>query len=177
MAVNWRVWMRKGHRWGAIAIAVPFLLVILTGILLQLKKDWNWVQPPTARGTGRVPAVSFAEILAAAQSVPEAGVQTWDDVDRLDVRPDRGLVKVQARSGWEIQVDTYDGRVLQTAYRRSDTIEALHDGSWFHDRVKVWVFLPVAVIVLGLWVSGMYLFFLPILVRWRKRRVQGRNPT
>ena len=170
MAVNWRVWMRKGHRWGAIAVALPFLLVILTGILLQLKKDWSWVQPPTARGTGKEPAVSFPEILAAARSVPEAGVQTWDDIDRLDVRPDRGLVKVQAKSGWEVQVDAYDGRVLQTAYRRSDVIENLHDGSWFHDRAKVWVFLPAAVIVLGLWVSGMYLFFLPILVRWRKRR-------
>lgn len=174
MAVNWRVWMRKGHRWGAIAVALPFLLVILTGLLLQLKKDWSWVQPPTARGTGTEPVVSFAEILAAAQSVPEADIRSWDDVDRLDVRPDRGLVKVQAKNRWEVQVDAYDGRVLQTAYRRSDTIEQLHDGSWFHDRAKVWVFLPAAAVVLGLWVSGMYLFFLPILVRWRKRRGPGR---
>ena len=172
MAVNWRVWMRKGHRWGAVAVALPFLLVILTGILLQLKKDWAWVQPPTARGTGKVPVVSFDQILAAARSVPEAGIRSWDDVDRLDVRPDRGLVKVQARNGWEVQVDTADGRVLQTAYRRSDVIETLHDGSWFHDRAKVWVFLPTAAVVLGLWVSGMYLFFLPILVRWRKRRAK-----
>ena len=172
MAVNWRVWMRKGHRWGAVAIALPFLLVILTGILLQLKKDWDWVQPPTARGTGKVPAISFDQVLAAARSVPEAGIHSWDDVDRLDVRPDRGLVKVQAKNGWEVQVDTADGRVLQTAYRRSDVIETLHDGSWFHDRAKVWVFLPTAAVVLGLWVSGMYLFFLPILVRWRKRRAK-----
>ena len=172
MAVNWRVWMRKGHRWGAIAVALPFLVVILTGILLQLKKDWAWVQPPTARGTGKVPAISFDRVLAAARSVPEAGIHSWDDVDRLDVRPDRGLVKVQARNGWEVQVDAADGRVLQTAYRRSDLIETLHDGSWFHDRAKVWVFLPAAGVVLGLWVSGMYLFFLPILVRWRKRRAR-----
>jgi uncharacterized iron-regulated membrane protein len=168
--INWRVWMRKGHRWGAILIALPFLLVILTGLLLQLKKDWSWVQPPTARGTGSAPVVSFDAILEAAKSVPEAGIQSWADVDRLDVRPDRGLVKVQAKSGWEVQVDTGTGKVLQTEYRRSDVIETLHDGSWFGDRAKLWVFLPVAVVVLGLWISGLYLFLLPWGVRWRRRR-------
>jgi uncharacterized iron-regulated membrane protein len=170
VAVNRRILMRKGHRWGAILIALPFLLVILTGLLLQLKKDWSWVQPPTARGTGKAPVVSFEAILEAAKSAPEARIESWSDVDRLDVRPDRGLVKVQARNGWEVQVDTGTGKVLQTEYRRSDLIETLHDGSWFGDGVKLWVFLPVAVVVLGLWLTGVYLFFLPVGVRWRQRR-------
>jgi hypothetical protein len=174
--INWRIWTRKSHRWGAIAIAVPFLVVIGTGILLQLKKDWSWVQPPAARGTGKAPQVSFDVILEAARSVPEAGINSWDDVDRLDVRPDRGLVKVQAKNGWEVQVDSGTGKVLQTEYRRSDTIEAIHDGSWFHDRVKLWIFLPMAFIVLGLWVTGMYLFFLPLVVKWSRRRQRARRP-
>ena len=108
--------------------------------------------------------------------MPEAGINSWDDVDRLDVRPDRGLVKVQAKNGWEVQVDTGTGKVLQTEYRRSDTIEAIHDGSWFHDRVKLWIFLPMAFIVLGLWVTGMYLFFLPLLVKWSRRRQRAKRP-
>jgi uncharacterized iron-regulated membrane protein len=170
VAINWRVWMRKGHRWGAILIALPFLLVILTGLLLQLKKDWSWVQPPTQRGTGTAPVVSFDAILEAAKTAPEAGIHSWDDVDRLDVRPDRGLVKVQAKSGWEVQVDTGTGKVLQTEYRRSDVIEQIHDGSWFGDRTKLWVFLPVAVVVLGLWISGVYLFILPHSVKWSRAR-------
>lgn len=174
MAVNWRVWARKCHRWGAILIALPFLVIIFTGVLLQLKKDWSWVQPPTTRGTGKQPHISFAAILEAARTVPEAEVEDWDDIDRLDVRPDRGIVKVQAKSGWEIQVDTADGRVLQTAYRRSDVIETLHDGSWFGDPVKLYVFLPVALVVFGLWVTGMYLFFLPMTARWKKRRERAR---
>lgn len=169
MGINWRVWMRKGHRWGAIAVALPFLLVIGTGILLQLKKEWGWVQPPSKRGQGKLPEVTFEQLLAAARSAPEAGVETWDDVDRIDVQPKRGLAKVQAKSGYEIQVDTRTGEVLQVAYRRSDLIEALHDGSFFHDTVKLWVFLPVALVVLGLWISGVYLFFLPWWVRWSRR--------
>jgi uncharacterized iron-regulated membrane protein len=170
VAINWRVWSRKGHRWGAILIALPFLVVIGTGLLLQLKKQVSWVQPPTKRGQGKTPTISLEAMLTAARSVPEAGVQSWEDVERLDVQPDRGIVKVQARSRWEVQVDLQTAEVLHVAYRRSDVIEALHDGSWFHDRVKLWVFLPAAVVVLGLWVTGIYLFFLPYAVRWSRRR-------
>ena len=170
MAINWRIWNRKCHRWGAILIALPFLLVLVTGILLQLKKEWSWVQPPSMRGQAKTPTVSLDALLAAARSQPEVGVQGWDDVDRLDIQPSRGVAKVQARSRWEVQVDLNTGEVLQVAYRRSDLIESLHDGSWFHDGVKLWVFLPVAVVVLGLWVTGIYLFFLPYAVRWSRRR-------
>ncbi len=170
MAINWRVWTRKSHRWGAILIALPFLLVIVTGILLQLKKEWAWVQPPGMRGKGKTPTLALEAILAAARSKPEAGVRGWEDVERVDIQPSRGVAKVQAANRWEVQVDLQTGDVLQVAYRRSDLIESLHDGSWFHDRAKLWVFLPVAVVVFGLWGTGVYLFFLPYTVRWSRRR-------
>ena len=158
-------WNRKLHRWGAILIALPLLVVVGSGILLQLKKESDWIQPSTKKGSGGPPAISFSEILAAAARVPEAGVATWDDVDRLDVRPGKGVVKVRAHSGWEVQVDTSTGEVLQSAVRRSDLIESIHDGSFFHEKAKLWVFLPAATILAGLWGTGLYLFFLPYLKR------------
>ncbi|HMP01249.1 MAG TPA: PepSY domain-containing protein [Gemmatales bacterium] len=170
VAINMRVWMRQGHRWGAVVVAAPFLLVLVTGLLLQVKKEWSWVQPPTQRGQGKEPAVSMAMLLAAARSQPQAGVTGWSDIDRIDIQPKRGLVKIQTFSRWEIQVDAQTGAVLQTAYRRSDLIESLHDGSWFGDSAKLWIFLPVAFVVLGLWLTGIYLFFLPYTVRWRRWR-------
>jgi nucleotide-binding universal stress UspA family protein len=104
-----------------------------------------------------------------AASVPEAEVASWEDVDRLDVRPDRGVVKVRSKTRWEVQIDTNTAEILQVAYRRSDLIESLHDGSFFHDKVKLWVFLPAGLILLGLWVTGVYLWLLPYLVRRRRR--------
>ena len=59
------------------------------------------------------------------------------------------------------------------AYRRSDVIETIHDGSWFHDNVKLWIFLPTAVVVLGLWITGIYLFILPYGVRWSRARTKA----
>ena len=160
---------RKLHRWGAIFVLLPILVVTLSGLFLLLKKQVTWIQPPTTVGTEGPPSVSFSRILAAAQSIPEAGILTWSDVDRLDVRPGKGVVKVRGKSRMEVQVDATTGEVLQVATRRSDIIESLHDGSWFHDRVKLWVFLPCAVILLGLWISGLYLWLLPHLVRRRRK--------
>jgi len=169
--INPRIWMRKLHRWGAILIALPFVVVVVTGILLQLKKELPWVQPPGNKGVGKSPAISFDAILSAVKAVPEAEVQNWKDIDRLDVRPTKGYVKVQANNRWEIQVDLKTGEVLQVAYRRSDLIESIHDGSWFHDEVKMWIFLPSAVIVFGLWLTGIYLFVLPHWVKWGRKAV------
>ncbi len=166
---NFRIWNRKLHRWGAVATALPFLVVLGTGLLLQLKKQLTWVQPAEQRTANRVPSVSMQQIFAAASSVPQTEIRSWDDIDRLDVRPGKGIVKVAAVNHWEVQVDLASGKVLQSAYRRSDLIEQMHDGSWFHEVAKLWVFLPSAVVVLGLWVTGIYLFLLPFRARAKKR--------
>lgn len=170
MAFNPRVFFRKLHRWGAVLIAIPFLLVILTGILLQLKKDVPWVQPATNKGKAKVPTVSMDTILSAVRSVPESSVSSWEDIDRVDLRPRDGIVKVTCKNRYEVQVDFQTGHVVQVAYRRSDLIESLHDGSWFTDSVKLFVFLPVAIVVLGLWATGLYLFVLPYAVKWRRKK-------
>lgn len=172
-AFNPRLWNRKLHRWVALAVALPFLVVITTGILLQLKKQLHWVQPREHSTAARAPAVGFEELLAAARSVPQAGIDDWSDVDRVDVRPAKGIAKLTSLTRWEVQVDIATGAVLQSAYRRSDLIESLHDGSWFHSKVKLWIFLPTAFAVLALWITGIYLFVLPYLAR-RSRRAHRR---
>ncbi len=82
----------------------------------------------------------------------------------------RGIAKLLSRNRWEVQIDLHSGAVLQHAYRRSDLIESLHDGSWFHESAKYWIFLPAGLITLGLWLTGIYLFVLPYTVTWRRHR-------
>jgi uncharacterized iron-regulated membrane protein len=161
---------RVAHRWGSILIVLPLLIIIVSGIILQLKKEVAWIQPPTQEGTRRQLSISFDRILQVAKTVPEAKIHSWDDIDRLDVRPAKGLVKVRGKTRWEIQVDTHTGDVLQIAYRRSDLIESIHDGSFFHRGFKLWAFLPTALVLGVLWVTGVYLFFLPHFAKWKRRR-------
>jgi uncharacterized iron-regulated membrane protein len=165
---------RVVHRWGSIIVLIPAGVIVLSGIVLQLKKQSAWIQPPTQKGSAAELSLSFDQILAAAQTVPEAQVETWDDIDRLDVRPGKGMLKVRCQNRWEVQLDTKTGEVLQVAYRRSDLIESLHDGSFFHDRVKLWLFFPSAMVLGVLWVTGVYLFILPYFAKWKKRRKKAR---
>lgn len=158
------------HRWGSIGIALPISIIIVTGIILQLKKEVAWIQPATQSGSSQELLVSFDTILETAKTVPQAEITSWNDIDRLDVRPEKGIVKVRAKSRWEIQIDTKTGDIVQVAYRRSDLIESIHDGSFFHDRVKLWLFLPVGFILLGLWGTGLYLFLLPHMNKRKRRR-------
>lgn len=162
------------HRWGTVLVAAPMLLLLVTGMLLQWKKSSAWIQPPTQRGVGGEPSISFDELLSAARSVEEAGIESWDDIDRLDVRPGKGVVKVRAGSRWEVQIDAETGAVLQSAYRRSDFIEALHDGSFFGDPVKLWVFFPAALVLTLMWLTGLYMFALPYVSK-AKRRARARK--
>lgn len=163
-------WSRRLHRWGGIVTLVPLAIMAGTGVLLQLKKESAWIQPPTLQGSGDAPAVSFERILDAARSVPEARIDGWRDVDRIDVRPDDGIAKVRGRSRWEVQVDTSTGAVLGAAYRRSDLIESLHDGSFFGNWVKSGLFLPTGVVTLTLIVTGMWLWWMPHSARRRAAR-------
>jgi uncharacterized iron-regulated membrane protein len=168
---NPRIWNRRLHRWGAAVIGLPFLLIIGTGLLLQVKKQVPWVQPPELRTDARVPAVAYDLLLARAMAVPEAGITGWADVDRIDIRPGKGMLKLVATNNWEIQMDIATGEVLQVAFRRSDIIESLHDMSWFHASAKLWMGVPVAMIVLGLWITGAYMW----LVHLKGKRRAGRR--
>jgi len=167
--IQWNKLNRKAHYWGALICALPILIVILSGVLLLLKKDISWIQPPTQRGAREVPDLSFEKVFLIVSEVPDSGVESWSDINRIDVRPGKGIMKVLTESRLEIQLDHVSGEVLHVAIRRSDLIESLHDGSFFHDGVKYWVFLPASLILLVLWITGIWLFVLPLLKKKQRK--------
>lgn len=167
--MNLKRFLRKVHYWLSLAIAIPAGVIFFAGIFLMLKKEVVWIQPPTASGivSDQIPEVSFDQMLEAARSHPESQIKVWTDIDRIDLRTGKGIAKLQAKSGWEVQVDTRSGEVLSVAYRRSDLIEQIHDGSFFSDSVKLFVFLPTGILLILMWGTGLYLFLLP---RLRKKQ-------
>jgi hypothetical protein len=164
------VFNRKIHRWAAVATALPVIIIIASGLVLQVKKSFSWIQPPTKRGVSQELVLSFDEILTAVSKIPEVSLQSWEDINRLDVRPGKGIIKVRGNNNMEVQLDSKTGDVLQIAVRRSDVIESIHDGSFFHSNFKLWVFLPSALLLVGVWATGIYLFLLPYLFRGKRKR-------
>ena len=168
--MNAKKLFRQVHYWLSLAVFLPAGIMFFAGIVLMLKKDVDWIQPPTTRGVAeaQLPGASFEQMVAAARQHPQAGIADWSDIDRIDLRVDRGIAKLRAKSGWEVQVDTQTAEVLHVAYRRSDLIETIHDGSFFTDGVKYYLFLPTGILLIVMWGTGIYLFLLPRLAKRRK---------
>ncbi|MEO7275829.1 MAG: PepSY domain-containing protein [Vicinamibacterales bacterium] len=167
--MSFNVLNRKVHYWASLIIAIPMLVMIASGLVLQTKKHWSWVPPVEHRGTGTVPALDMQGILTSLQAVPEMNVEGWHHVNRLDVRPARGVVKAWLMNGYEVQVDLGTGRVLHTAYRRSDFFEAIHDASYFGgDWTEMGLFLPTGLTILLLWLTGLWMWWVPFIAKARR---------
>lgn len=160
---------RQIHKWGSIIIALPLLVVCITGILLLLKKQLSFVQPPTAKSATAEPSLAFEQILSVAKSVDSAQIKTWKDIDRLDVRPNKGIIKIRSENDVEIQIDSGTGEILHVAVRRSDFIESIHDGTFFEKNANLWLVLPVTLIFIFILITGVILFINPFLNKNKRR--------
>lgn len=164
--------LRKIHHWGSFIIALPLIVIIGAGVLLMLKKEIAWIQPPSQKGQEQiaVPMASMQTLFNAAKNVEVAGFTDWKDLRRADLKPGKGIIKFVSASNWEVQVDTHSSEVLYIAQRRSDIIEAIHDGSYFAGWMKLWLFLPAGIGLFILWVTGLYLFIKIELKKYTYRK-------
>ena len=66
--------LRKIHYWGSFSIALPLVIMIGAGLLLMVKKEFNWIQPPSQRGIDAqlVPMASMQDLFDAALNVDVA---------------------------------------------------------------------------------------------------------
>ncbi len=158
------------HKWIGIVAAILVANTTITGFMLLIKKKVAWIQPVEHQGVEPgVLTVSFDQILEAVRQEPEMGVSSWEDVDRIDVRPGKGMAKIRNNHFVEAQVDLTTAEVLAVDFRRSDFIETIHDGSWYGASIHNWVMPLFTVCLLYLACSGVVMWIEPIL-RKRKRK-------
>lgn len=174
---KFRVW----HRYAGLAIGVLLLISALTGILLALKKDVAIIQPPTQKGVSKsletwkpLSEIATIAITEFHRKYPD---QKDNKVNRMDVRPSKGIVKVLFDKGyWELQIDGTSGEIKSIERRHSDWIEALHDGSIISDLFKLvsMNFLGFGTILLI--ITGSWLYFGPKLYRKAKLQRKANIP-
>lgn len=155
-------WMFYTHLWLGLLITGVILLVSLTGIALNHKRAWGLMPDVPHEPTGPFEeALPLAELArraeeAVAPAVMDAGI------DRMDVRPGNGIVKVQFedRTVLEVTLDIYTGRVLHVGERNDVFLEKLHSGEIFGDN---WVLLSDAagVMLVLLLLTGYWLWLYP----------------
>lgn len=150
------------HLWMGVLATGVLLLVCATGILLNHKRGLGLMPDPAHRASG-----AFEQALPLAELARRAGEAVGPavagaGVDRMDVRPGDGLVKVRFddREVTEATVDLASGRVVHVGPRNDVFLEKLHSGEIFGDG---WVLLSDAAavaLVLAL-LSGYWLWLYP----------------
>lgn len=159
------------HKWVGIGIAAFLAVTATTGFLLLIKKEVAWIQPPTREGKpGNLQSfLSLSDAWRQIEAADHPDFQHADDIDRIDVRPDKRIYKVRSKHNHsEMQVDAVSGEILSTATRRSDWIENIHDGSWLGGAVHDYVMPLVAICVLFMVFSGLWIWLTPVLKRRRR---------
>lgn len=161
---------REYHKYLGIALAIFLLISAVTGFFLGWKKDVNLLQPPSQKGISTdladwMPIDSLAQLaeMALYEAYP---TQSDNPIDRLDARPDKGMIKVLFKQDWwEVQIDGTNGEILSIAKRHSDWIEKIHDGSIIGDTFKL---ISMNILGVGLTlmiVTGIWLWYGPKIVR------------
>lgn len=163
------------HKYFGLSLAIVLLISALTGVFLAWKKDVSWIQPPTQNGVSKelqdwMPISELAELAQAAFDEAHPQLQ-GNGLDRIDVRPSKGIAKVLFEEGWwEVQIDGSTGEVLSIAKRHSDWIEKLHDGSIVGDLFKLITMNGLGLGLIVLMITGMWLWYGPKLYRKLKRK-------
>jgi hypothetical protein len=155
-------WAFHVHLWLGVTTGALLLIVSATGVLLNHKRGLGLMpevdHTPTAPFGNSLP---LPALVRAAEHGAGAGVAS-EGVDRMDVRPDGGLVKVRFRDRQvtEVTLDLATGRVLHVGERNDVFLEKLHSGEIFGPR---WVLLSdlAAVAALLLVGSGLVLWLFP----------------
>ncbi|MGK7389412.1 MAG: PepSY domain-containing protein [Candidatus Cyclobacteriaceae bacterium M2_1C_046] len=160
-----RKW-RRVHYYLGLSIALFLFISASTGLLLGYKKELSILQPPTQKGvsTHLNNWLPLDEIAIQANNAVNS--RNGLIIDRMDIRPDKGVVKVTYKPGyWEVQVDGTTGEVLSVAKRHSDLIEQIHDGSIISDSFKLISMNILGLGILILIFSGIWLWYGPKIIR------------
>ena len=159
---GWARGMFYAHLWLGIVTTALVLIISVTGVLLNHKRPLGLMPDVENPAAGELPrALPLAELAARAERAVPSTVAAAG-IDRMDVRPGDGLVKVRFddREVHEVTVDLASGRVLHVGLRNDVFLEKLHSGEIFGDH---WVLLSdaAAVALAILVISGVWLWLYP----------------
>jgi uncharacterized iron-regulated membrane protein len=171
---------RRIHKWISIPFAIFLLLISVTAILLAWKKELNLI-PKTQQTRVDLPDgewISLNTMISIGQTFMQDSLGKSSDLDRIDVRPDKGIAKILFKGHFtELQLDGYTGEVLSVSQRNSDLIEKIHDGSILDFLMEselengklIYSTLTSAVLIL-LCFTGFFLWYNPKKIKNLKNR-------
>lgn len=116
--IKWRMY----HRYVALAVTIPLIFIAVTGIILQLRNQFEWLQPASVSST-----LTEAPLLTLDNLTTQYGAA---NIEQIIWRPGKKNMAVRLYDGTELQLHPQTGEILKSAKRRTNILIELHQGSW-----------------------------------------------
>ncbi len=168
---------RKVHRVTGVALFLFYFVIAVTGLLLGWKKHTGGIiLAKTEKGVSDdMKEWITLDSLKANALFYLQNHDPWldDEIDRVDVRPDKGIVKFTFKKHFTgLQLDATTGQLLKVEKRWSDFIENIHDASIldkvFKTRNEPFKLIYTSVMSLALivfTVTGFWLWYGPKVLK------------
>ena len=157
--------LRRWHRRLALISILPALLIFGSGLLLQWKKFIPSLQPNFVESLPpadlSAASLQWNKVLTSLKSIPEAQISDWTDISLIDIRPNQNNFRVRTKRYYEIQFSLSEGLVLRHGPKYAGFLVALHEGTFFGKSVKQFLFMPVSILFILLWGTGVLIFLTP----------------
>jgi uncharacterized iron-regulated membrane protein len=165
------------HLWLGVIVTVALVAISITGILLNHKRGLGLMpdvpHEPTAPFEQAIPLERLA--YAALEAAPPEARGDWKPgdsvdirlIDRMDVRPRDGFVKVRLRdkASTEATVDIASGKVVHVGKRGDVFLEKLHSGEIFGGQPYVLLSDIAAIGLMITLITGYWLWLAPKFYR------------
>jgi len=173
------------HLWLGVIFTTALVVISVTGILLNHKRGLGLLpdiaHEPERPFTESLPLARLADV--ALDTVSRAAGGDGDaldptvEIDRMDVRPRDGFVKVRMRdaSSTEVTVDLASGRVLHVGPRGDVFLEKLHSGEIFGGLRWVLLSDAAAIALVITLITGYWLWLVPKRPRPTARSAGGES--
>lgn len=159
------------HLWLGVVSTIALLVIAITGILLNHKRPLGLMpdvpNAPSVPFRASLPLAQLADIALAEVAGPgNEPANPVTAIDRMDVRPRDGFVKIRLRdaSSTEVTVDIGTGKVLHVGPRGDAFLEKLHSGEIFGGPYVLLSDFAAVALVITL-ISGYWLWLAPKLRR------------
>ena len=154
--------MFHSHLWLGVLSTVLLRAIAITGILLNHQRTLGLMPDVPNEAAGAFEDALPLHKLAEAAKAAVGPAIADQGIDRMDVRPGDGLIKVRFddREVTEATVDINTGKVLHVGARNDVFLEKLHSGEIFGDRGILLSDLAAILLAIVL-ISGYWLWLHP----------------
>ncbi len=143
--------IRALHRKLSLYTFIPLGIILVTGIILQLRNQFEWIQPTLVETKADQSPLIAPDVLIQKLNLNEK------EIEQIIYKPSKNNASLRLKSGEEIQLNAQTGEVLKRAMRRTNLLIDIHQGSILGPIGQYGIYLLTALGMIILYITGINL--------------------